>query len=190
MQTNILWTGIEYQSIENCIVTITEEGADIKSSIIGCYYSVIYKLDYQITTNHLWETTFLTIKSQLNDIVRTANFQSDTKRNWFVNGKYIEKLNGCIDIDISLTPLTNTLPINRLKLAEKTNKQIQVLYLDILGQQINPVHQKYTRLSRNEYKYENVPNNFESIITVDELGLVMKYPELFERSYIIESNYR
>jgi hypothetical protein len=190
MQTNILWAGIEYDSLENCIVTITDVGADIKSSIIGYYNSVIYKLDYQITTNHLWETTFFMIKSQLNDIIQITNFQSDAKGNWFVNGQYIEKFNGCIDIDISLTPFTNTLPINRLKLSEKTNKQIQVLYVDILGQQTNPVRQKYTRLSRNEYKYESEPNDFESTISVDEFGLVVKYPELFERPYIIESNYR
>ena len=190
MQTNILWTGIKYHSLENCIITITDDGADIKSSIIGCYNSVIYKLDSQITTNYLWETIFFTIKSQLNDIIKSTHFQSDGKGNWFINGKYIEKFNGCIDIDISLTPLTNTLPINRLNLSEKTNKQIQVLYVDILGQQTNPVHQKYTRISHNEYKYENVPNDFESIISVDEMGLVVKYPELFKRTYIIESNYR
>jgi uncharacterized protein len=190
MQKNILWTGIEYHSIENCIVTITEGGADIKSSVIGCYNSVIYKLDYQITTNHLWETTFFMIKSQLNDFTQTTVHHSDGKGNWFENGQHIEKLKGCIDIDISLTPFTNTLPINRLKLSEKPNEQIQVLYVDILGQQTNPVHQKYTRLSHNEYKYENVPNDFESIISVDDFGLVVKYPKIFERSHIIESNYR
>jgi len=190
MQTNILWTGIEYHSLENCIVTVTDRGSDIKSTIVGCFNSVIYKLDYQITTNHIWETTFFMIKAQLNDVVRITNFESDGKGNWFENGQHIEKFDGCIDIDISLTPFTNTLPINRLKLSENTSKQIQVLYLDILGQQINSVQQKYTRLSPNRYKYENVPNDFVSIISVDESGLVMKYPELFECSCIRESNYR
>ena len=33
-----------------------------------------------------------------------------------------------------------------------------------------------------EYKFENVPNDFEAIITVDEWGLVVNYPELFVRT--------
>jgi uncharacterized protein len=74
-----------------------------------------------------------------------------------------------------LTPFTNTLPINRLKLAEKQHEQIPVLYLDILGGQAVAVQQKYTRLSP---------------ISVDASGLVVKYPGLFERTYIAESDYR
>jgi hypothetical protein len=89
-----------------------------------------------------------------------------------------------------LTPFTNTLPINRLKLSEKEGEQIMVLYVDVLGRKIMPVRQKYTRLSQNSYKYENVPNDFEAVIAVDELGLVVDYPGLFKRTYITESDYR
>ncbi|PRD47727.1 putative glycolipid-binding domain-containing protein [Sphingobacterium haloxyli] len=41
--------------------------------------------------------------------------------------------------------------------------------------------QKYWRLSAEKHKYENVPNDFEAIITIDKSGLVVSYPELFER---------
>jgi uncharacterized protein len=53
-----------------------------------------------------------------------------------------------------------------------------------------PVQQKYTRLSPTNYKYENVPNDFESVIAVDDLGLVVEYPGLFKRAHITESNYQ
>ena len=190
MQKNILWTGIEYHSLENCIVTITDKGAGINSSIIGTYTNELYKIEYRIRTNQYWEATFFEIKSQLYNTVETTEFRKEGKESWYVNGQPDEKLNGCIDIDISLTPFTNTLPINRLKLLEKEDEQIKVLYVDILGQKMMPVQQKYTRLSRTDYKYENVPNDFESVITVDDFGLVVKYPGLFERTYITESNYR
>lgn len=187
---NLAPTDLQTKHYKNSMERKQKNKPDIKSSIIGFYKSIIYKLDYQITTNHLWETKSFMTKSQLNDVTQTTDYHSDGKGNWFVNGQHIEKFNGCIDIDISLTPFTNTLPINRLKLSEKTNKHIQVLYVDILGQETNSVRQKYTRLSPNEYKYENVPNDFEFIVTVDELGLVVKYPELYERAYTIKSNYR
>jgi hypothetical protein len=60
-------------------------------------------------------------------------------------------------------------------------KQIRVLYLDLLEGQIIPVTQQYTRLSESQYHYQNVPNDFEANITVDDAGLVIDYPSLFMR---------
>lgn len=190
MQKNILWTGIEYHSLENCILTITNKGSEINSSIIGTYANELYKIEYRIRTNQYWETAFFEVKSQLYNTVANIDFRKEGKESWSVNGQPDEKFNGCIDIDISLTPFTNTLPINRLKLSEKEGEQIKVLYVDVLGQKIMPVLQKYTRLSPTDYKYENVPNDFESVISVDNLGLVVKYPGLFKRTYITESHYQ
>ena len=190
MQKNILWTGIEYYSLENCILTITDKGSEIRSSIIGTYANALYKIDYRISINRHWEATFFEIKSQLYNTVEIIDFRKEEKGNWYVNGLPDERFTGCIDIDISLTPFTNTLPINRLRLSEKEDEQIKVLYVDVLGRKMMPVLQKYTRLSSTDYKFENVPNDFESVISVDDLGLVVDYPGLFKRTYITESNYQ
>jgi hypothetical protein len=190
MQKNILWTGIEYHSLENCIVTITDKGSEINSFIIGTYTNELYRIEYRIRTNQYWETTFFEIKSQLYNTVEIIDFRKEGKDSWYVNGQPDGKFNGCIDIDISLTPFTNTLPINRLTLSEKEGEQIKVLYVIVLRRKMMPVQQKYTKLSQTDYKYENVPNDFESVIVVDDLGLVVKYPGLFKRTYITESNYR
>jgi uncharacterized protein len=190
MQTNLLWTGQGCNSLENCLLTTTKTGSEINSVIIGMSDSKIYRIEYRIKTNLNWETVFAEIKSQLEDTIVFLSFQSDGKGNWTTNGKPAEQFNGCIDVDISLTPFTNTLPINRLTLAENEQQQIMVVYFDLLEQQIKPVRQKYTRLSKNKYKYENVPNDYEAIIEVDELGLVVHYPGLFLRVGRRESNYR
>ncbi len=190
MQKNILWTGIEYHSLENCILTITDKGSEINSSIIGIYANKLYRIKYRIRANEYWETTFFEIKTQVDNIVEIIDFRKEGKKSWYLNGRPDGKFNGCIDIDISLTPFTNSLPINRLKLSEKESKQFKVLYVDVLGRKMMPVHQKYTKLSQTDYKFETVPNDFESVIAVDDLGLVVKYPGLFKRTYITESNYR
>lgn len=59
---------------------------------------------------------------------------------------------------------------------------IRVIYLDLLEGQVQPVRQQYTRLSETQYHYQNVPNDFEAVITVDALGLVVDYPQLFTRT--------
>ena len=189
MQVNIFWTGREYYSLENCIVNMSNSGSEINSVIIGMYNKNIYRVEYLIKTNENWETIFFELKTQLYDKREIFSCCSDGKGNWIKDGEPANEFNGCIDIDIPLTPFTNTLPINRNKLSVNESKQIKVIYLDILNEQFKPVQHKYTRLSQFRYKYENVPNDFEAVITIDELGFVIDYPELFVRTERRESNY-
>lgn len=189
MQTNILWTGREYYSLENCLVHQTKNGAEINSVIIGTYESKIYRVEYQIKVNENWETIFFELKSRHSNNTEHLKFEGDGKGNWFSNKKRVDQFNGCTDIDIPLTPFTNTLPIKRLNLEQGEKQQIPVIYFDIFERQTRTVHQKYTRLFETEYQYENVPNDFEAKITVDDFGLVLDYPALFVRTTAQECNY-
>ncbi len=182
MQQNILWKGKAYNSLENCVLTTMKDGIDVSSVIIGFYNEIIYRVEYFIKTNKNWETVFFEVKSNLNGLIQSFTYRREDNDNTPVADKNVIPFHGCCDVDISLTPLTNTLPINRLHLHQDEKKRIDVLYVDILNQEIKPVQQNYTRLSKFTYRYENVPNNFEAIITVDEQGLVINYPDLFERT--------
>jgi hypothetical protein len=189
MQTNLLWTGREYYSLENCLVKVTAAGSEIISTIIGHYQEAIYKVEYLIKTNQNWETVFLEIKSQHSNQTQLMRFEGDGKGNWMSNGKKADQFNGCIDVDISLTPFTNTLPIRRLNLGQNQTQEIRVIYCDLLERRIKSVQQRYTCLSNTKYRYENVPNDFEVTIEVDESGLVVDYPSLFVRTKALKSNY-
>jgi hypothetical protein len=189
MQTNLIWTGREYYSLENCLIEVTANGSEITSTIIGCYEGKIYSVQYRIKTNQNWETVLVEMSSRVNNQTQLIRFEGDGKGNWMSNGNKIDQFNGCIDVDISLTPFTNTLPINRLSLNQNESQEIQAIYFDLLELQINSVRQRYTCLSKTEYHYENVPNDFEAIIQVDESGLVVDYPLLFVRKISLKSDY-
>lgn len=182
MQINLLWQGHLYNSLENCLFSTIDTGIEVNSTITGMFDKDILKVEYLIRTNQNWETVFFEVRSHFADKRDCISFYSDGNGNWTTNGKSVEKFDGCIDVDISLTPFTNTLPINRLKLSENENRVVKVLYIDVLERQIKPVKQIYKRLSNTEYKYENVPNDFETVIMVDELGFVLNYPALFVRT--------
>lgn len=190
MQTNLLWAGREYTSLENCLINTATIGSEINSVIIGKYDEKIYRVEYKIKTNPNWETLYVEVHSQHSNQRKQILLESDGKGNWRMDGKQADQFKGCIDIDIPLTPFTNTLPINRLKISQDEEHQIQVIYLDLLEPQIAPAKQKYTRLSKTEYHYENVPNNFEANIIVDELGFVVDYPSLFTRTAKLKTHYR
>ena len=183
MQTNIIWTGQEYNSIENCVVSQTQNGTTVDSVIIGAYLNIPYRIAYRLIVNAHWETTLVELKTQLFNKLGTLRYESDGSGHWIGNGKTTNVLSGCKDVDISLTPFTNTLPIKRLQLQISESREIVVLYFDLLEQNVKTVRQKYSRISLDEYKFENVPNDFEAIIKVDKDRLVVDYPGLFKMTH-------
>jgi len=188
MQTNIIWTGRLYHSMENCILTKTGTGSEIISTIIGDYANQIYKIDYRICANLKWETTFVNIRTQFDNLVNAMTLEKKDGK-WSLNGEPKAELGNVPDIDISLTPSTNTLAINRLQLKDGDRQVIEVLYFDIFEKQIKLVKQVYGRLTRNQYVYENYDGSFKAELIIDEQGLVVDYPELFEMTTKRESSY-
>ena len=188
MQTNILWSGIEYYSLENCIVD-SDDSIIVNSTIVGFYNKKIYRVEYLIMLNESWEAYYCFVKSQFNDEIKELELEKDQNK-WSLNGKYNDSFDGCTDVDIPLTPFTNSLPINRLKLSLGQEENIDIIYIDLFENSIKHVKQKYRRISSELYKYENVPNDFEAEIKVDKEGFVIDYPQLFTRTYRVTSNYR
>lgn len=97
-------------------------------------------------------------------------------------GTALPELNGAIDIDISITPFTNTLPIRRLNLRSGESYEILVVYIRMPGLSITTDRQRYTCLEvGRRYRYESVDSDFAREIEVDAHGLVVTYPDLFRR---------
>ena len=189
MQINILWSGIEYYSLENCIIDFGGGENAVKSIIIGYYHKKIYQVTYVIKLNREWETNACSVEFQYENKVRKFEFVSDNSR-WTLNGAYRAEFDHCTDVDIPLTPFTNSLPINRLKLDVGQEKEIDIVYIDLLENNIRHVRQKYRKLSSGLYKYENIPNDFEAEIEVDRDGFVVQYPALFTRTARVETDRR
>lgn len=184
MQTTIIWKGLYYHSMENCVVASSAIGNEISSTILGYHERQAFQVDYHIRANKNWEIDFASVQTRLNDVEYTAVLDMKNGE-CFLNGERNAAFDGFVFIDISVTPFTNTLPINRLQLQLKERKVIQVIYFDILGKEIKPVKQVYTRLSANKYLYENFDGSFSATITTNEPGLVTQYPQLFKMMLLL-----
>ncbi|RYD54855.1 MAG: hypothetical protein EOP56_17965 [Sphingobacteriales bacterium] len=181
MQTIVLWKGIDYNSLEHCKVLEQEDGAEITSVIVGSSGRRTYRIDYRVRTNHNWQMLHAELKAVIDGAEQTYVMSTDGVGDWMMNGRAMPEFAGCTDIDIPLTPFTNTLPIRRLKLAVAKEAEVQVVYFDLMEGSIRPVQQRYMRMSEHVYHYENIPNDFEADIKVDDHGLVVDYPSLFVR---------
>ena len=93
----------------------------------------------------------------------------------------IVDLRDCTDIDIAVTPFTNTLPIRRLNLEVGEAAEIDVVYVTVPDLTLSPAPQRYTRLDDRIYRFESLDSGYTADITVDDHGLVTDYPGLFRR---------
>src|SRR5262249_27476724 len=98
------------------------------------------------------------------------------------NGAARLDLDGAIDVDVSATPFTNTLPILRLDLAEGQSADIRAAYVRLPELTVTIDPQRYTCLERGRrYRFESLDSDFVREIDIDDEGLVMTYPGLFRR---------
>jgi len=110
------------------------------------------------------------------------SIQSDGHGHWHnADGKVIDTIADCVDIDFRATPFSNTLPIKRLGLKVGESAAIEVAYIDAPSLHISRESQIYTRVSETTWKFEQPAAKFTAAITVDEDGFVVEYPGLFHR---------
>jgi hypothetical protein len=110
---------------------------------------------------------------------------ADGTGHWFRRGKKLAALDGCLDVDINVTPFTNTLPIRNLALKPGESAEINVVYITLPECTFRPARQRYTCLEltpeSGRYKYESLTSGFTREITVDADGLVIDYPGIWQR---------
>lgn len=99
---------------------------------------------------------------------------------WYLNGREVEALRGCVDVDFGFTPATNTLPIRRLELAPGESRDVTAAWIRYPELSLEPLPQRYTRLAADRYRYES-GTGFAVELSVDDAGLVRDYPGLWQR---------
>lgn len=181
METIIKWKGSAYSSFETCTLIINGNFIEARADITGIYRNNKYSVHYCIKSGKNWLPYFCEVSGSIQSNTFLIAVEKTKDGSWLRNFVEQENLRDCTDIDISITPFTNTFPVNRLKHLEENTMKIDVVYIDIMEQTVKPSIQQYTRISDHQYKFENIPNDFEATITVDDDGLVTQYPRLFNR---------
>lgn len=142
-----------------------------------------FSIRYDIEITPDWKVSSFHI--QRDGLQPTAlKLTSDLNGHWFdKDGNHIEAFDDCTDIDISLTPFTNTLPIRRLDFEPGEKKLLLMLYIKLPEFELQKLPQYYTKLEDSLYLYENGDSGFHAELPVDENGVVKDYPGIFTRVY-------
>ncbi|WP_118951702.1 putative glycolipid-binding domain-containing protein [Taibaiella helva] len=183
MIKNILWKGLATESLEYCSVYY-KEALSVRSAVVGRYEQLPFKVDYEVEMDRDWNMKSVEIRSSLCNMDQRIALQYDGLGHWYSENKVWKHLDGCTDIDISVSPFTNTLPVNRLQMAVGETQEISVVYIDIPKFRIAQERQRYSRLDAHTYRFTNNEGDFTADIVVDDDGLVAHYPTLFDRILI------
>lgn len=114
---------------------------------------------------------------------RSMNLHADGTGNWkHASGQLISELDGCIDIDIWPTPFTNSFPLWRSSMNIGQRKEFRMAFINGCTLAIEAKSQAYSRLGERLYLFESLDGSqFRAELPLDKDGLVIDYPELFQR---------
>ena len=88
-------------------------------------------------------------------------------------------LAGAVEPDLEFSPVTNTLAIERLGLEIGASAELVTAWVRFPALTVEPYPQRYTRLTKSTDRFES--EGFSAEIEVDDLNLVVRYGDLWER---------
>jgi uncharacterized protein len=185
MEDNVMWIPSTGAGLEHLHLLQHDQGNEIDSVVIGVEPETPFRLWYELHTDKGWRVRQCTLRL-LGASNQEITLIADGEGHWTdAIGVPLSSLDGCIDIDISVTPFTNTLPIRRLSLQPGQSTDLQVVYITVPTLEVSTMQQRYTCLEHRTdgslYRYESLNSGFTRDLPVDAQGLVIDYPGIWKR---------
>lgn len=112
--------------------------------------------------------------------------EADGAGRWLVNGVPAPRLDGCLDVDLEASAMTNALPVRRMGLPPAAHAAAPAAYVRAIGLAVERLEQTYARTrgeaTRQCYDYTAPAFDFACRLVYDESGLVLDYPGIAVRA--------
>jgi len=185
---HIVWQSLASPGLEH--VRIRSEGDQLVAHgrTVRVLGGILEDLRWRVECDPAWRTRAVRalIKDRLHPLLCA---ECDGQGRWIVQaGEVRGRLAGCVDVDLAVTPFTNTLPIRRLepwRVGEEV--RVRVAVADPLEGAFLPVRQSYTLEARRGdvriFGYRNLDTGYEAELSVDPSGFVIDYANEFRRAW-------
>jgi uncharacterized protein len=141
---------------------------------------------YRIEADAAWATRSARIKARTATGRRETLLESDGAGRWLVDGGPAPHLDGCMDVDLESSAMTNTLPVHRLDLQPGARADAPAAYVGALTLTADRLDQVYERIpdeaARRRYDYAAPAFGFTACLGYDDSGLVVDYPGIALRA--------
>ncbi|HEX8281932.1 MAG TPA: putative glycolipid-binding domain-containing protein [Pyrinomonadaceae bacterium] len=179
-----MWSHLALPGMEHFRIVISPGEIVADGIVLGIENDLAFRLRYEVRCDPQWRVRRVEV-NLLSD-GRNLSLSTNGEGRWFdESGRVAPALDGCLDVDITATPFTNTLPIRRLALKRGESADIKVAYVTIPELRVTLDEQRYTYVEAvdtcRRYRFEQRGSGFKATLEVDAEGLVKEYPALFRR---------
>lgn len=180
MRHTILWRCIHMPGHEYCAVYREAERWFVSGTAVFRNDQQLCRLEYLIECSADWETSAARISGWVGDKAIDIELKVETDYGWSLNGIAQPAVRGCTDVDLNFSPSTNLLPIRRLNLAVGQEAPVSAAWLRFPSFELERLDQVYRRVDETTFRYESNGGSFMSELKVNEFGLVINYPDLWQ----------
>ncbi len=170
-------------------VVIVEPGPDGVRFDGGCAAvegRLAWFVEYGINLDRSWCTREARVAARSAAGRSDLQLETDGDGRWQVNGVHVPHLDGCLDVDLEASSLTNAFSVHRLALAVGEAADAPAAYVRAHDVAVERLEQRYVRMTDGErgqrYHYMASAFDFECELIYDESGLVIEYPGLATRT--------
>ncbi|MCZ2811225.1 MULTISPECIES: putative glycolipid-binding domain-containing protein [unclassified Modestobacter] len=157
--------------------------------VVGCTTAVeagvAWTVDYTLDLDAAWATRRAVVTGRSSMGARRTTLDSIGDGRWHVDGLRAPDLDGCQDVDLESSAMTNALPVHRLDLAVGRRASAPAAYVRAVGLGVDRLEQSYTRLhddgAHRQFHYKSPAFDFSCQLVFDPSGLVLDYPGIAVR---------
>jgi hypothetical protein len=144
-----------------------------------------WAVEYEVELDPGWVTRSARVRSRSVAGTRELVLEADGAGGWKVDGVAAPRLDGCLDVDLESSALTNAFPVRRIRLAQGEEAQAPAAYVRALDLSVERLEQRYVRVDddgdHERYDYAAPAFGFACRLVYDESGLVLDYPGIAVR---------
>jgi len=183
-----LWRQLDHSGTEYASLWSLPSGWELCGTVVLAEKDDPMLVEYVVTCNAAWETKEVLVRVAKGGEYRELRLQVDEEQRWWDGEREVIAARGCLDVDLGVTPITNTLPIRRLALAPGEAALCDAAWIRFPDLAIELLPQRYIHIEPRRYRYESDNGAFSTDIVVDDLGLVTMYAKGWER--VVTANSR
>ncbi len=173
----LLWHRLESPSLEHFTLLSRANGFRLVGTVVLELDGKPSLVTYTVDTDTTWLTRAVTVDLKWAGKDTRLELRVDDDQRWWQGKRELTALMGRADVDLSVTPATNTLPLRRLGLGVGESAEVTAAWVKFPELEVEPLPQRYTRLSNRHYRYQSGRSHTEFVadVTVDTESLVTDY---------------
>lgn len=193
----LIWSGIDAWRAEVAAVQMGSRSLSAAGTQLGVE-PVPYRVDYQLEVGETWITRRLNVRATGEGWARELDLRHDGAGAWTAEagaegavalpapGGDAAAVNGALDCDLGLCPLTNVMPVRRHELHRRVGEvDFLMAWVSVPDLGLHPSRQRYEHVGRRGdrlvVRYVGEHRSFVGELELDDQGLVLLYPELARR---------